>query len=738
MNQEENNKIYNDYFVRPKEKITTSKEREYKVCIAPFSTDIEYRQLQELFSNCFDHHVKSSVDANPDTFMICKDTKRKILFTDNLTSIFLKSYYIKPDLYMTDSEDEETMNDQLVDYYEFKKLITDNPISVDNFGNSDIGSNFVHYLIGNVGVGKSVLAAKIVKDINDDNKKRDNIIIPVHFDLEDRGFIGKKGKLCDIDNLFYKELFYYTQHVIQSNKQYDDKADLLKHFPNPDNHESATFCIKSLSAHLAERNIRLLYIFDNLDRYHFHDTRYTFFEEGYSKRRASIENDIGGLINTFSFKNPILGNSGLCVVFVCRRHVYHDSRNLDATSPVNDRSHVFQLKPATAAEVINKRHEFLCDAISFLRDKIPAKFRDFNKGLDYLTLLFELREDNKGKFDFKQPILEAIASLSHHGYRGLVGFLTTLKLNYQDIDITERLLDNQLIMLILLYMNNVQTRYTQFNNHFPNMFLNDCVVSYNPTFARAHEPHMHTYWIKYFLLKYISKKNNVTADEIVQLFVGENKYEENFVLHVLGSLCTTNEFSCVEIDYTSTHKDFMKYILTSTNRGNFMMSPQDNLFSSNPYTRNKVDFCFRFIYLELVVDDYLLSIPKQFINSIYIEDDNYKHLFMGFEKYGKRSLLHIQRKSKAVIHFLKVLFVALEVEREKKDGLYESLSQMQLIPDEKVVISSIKHELKILCTKMDILPFYNHEIDGLWPKLSKDKSYEKFFRDYFESGIKVA
>lgn len=215
-------------------------------------------------------------------------------------------------------------------------------------------------------------------------------------------------------------------------------------------------------------------------------------------------------------------------------------------------------------------------------------------------------------------------------------------------------------------------------------------------------------------------------------FVTYGGYEEHLFLLTLGSLCAVNESRCLDVDHPLGSGSSMRR-LKATPRGLYLVGST----SIRTDLGRTVEFSFEFEYLQLVVDDYLLSLPKQWIDSIYV-DANLGYSLKDARTYGEKSWEYLQKKTRAVLYFVRLLEASYEWERRFRPGLLDSQSGRALAPDFDRIGASL------LMTYDNILghferhgPDHAEQMRALWSRLRKDASFDDFFGRYGESGTKM-
>jgi hypothetical protein len=731
---------YKDFFVRPMSLIPKEAKKEYYESIASPRGDLDVRQLQNLFSDSFSHHVTPNLNAPSDKLEIIKnnDKSDRVISSDNLSAFFIKNCYKIPLITTTDSMVKKDRDLNLISLDDFIKDISVCSKTSKDDSSFNIGSNRVSYLIGGVGRGKSAFIIKIMEILHNTPKDDQGLTIPVYIDFEAKN-VNADGTLRNIDESFYVYLYKETIRTIQTYKKFDDIADINSLVLNPDITDHY-ICLKRLSCHLATKKLRIIYFLDNLDRYHFYFSRYSFYTEYCEDQYKSVTTNIKGLINAFN-QPSMLGMCGFSVLFICRRYVYQYLLHTnDPALPQNDKSTVYQVISPNELDILNSRLHLYGEAIDIVSEETPRKGVDWKETVRALTSAFIVKKikqrveqfGTEEKYSYNHSSLEAISQLSHHGYRSFVRFLSSLYLNYKDSDVMERLLTKQPLVLIILFITDLKKRYAESNNHFPNIFLNDCMISLVDNFKNAHKPHFHTYWIKYLVLKMLGSQNNVTLEDIIEIFHSIGGYERHLILYTLGALCESNKFRCAEIDYSFPICNINKRRIALTNRGRFMIETDQNMFFGKT---DKAEFCFSFIYLQLIIDDLFLSIPEPWFSKVY-KNINYSYLYENDEHYGEESWKHVSEKATAVLYFLRILKASLSAEKTLRSDMFDLLSKKGVSVDFCNIEKSVLVELKHLYSAFKKNESYEL-LNNIWTNIDKDNQFDKFFTEYYQERVLV-
>ncbi|WP_190287992.1 hypothetical protein, partial [Marichromatium sp. AB31] len=455
-------------------------------------------------------------------------------------------------------------------------------------------------------------------------------------------------------------------------------------------------------------------------------SKYSFFDIYNEERRASVDKNIDGLLREFGPAGD-LGYQGFCLLFVCRDYVYtHLEPHRSTTVPHDPRGAVFRISEIKDYMVVRSRLQLLSEAINAINAEKPGKAKLFEGAEGVINKALSL----DGSRD--APWLSAVRELCQHGYRSFVCFLSSLRIDLKRYDVFERLFFHQTAPLLVLYISNCLKRYTQDQKHFPNIFLVDATVLRDKSKGReeAHKPHLHTYWLKYLVLKFLAqceRDDDAAADlqEVIDVFCGEDGYEEHLVRLVVGSLCSEDEYRCAEVNYEGfSHGNLMHLPIRLTPRGKYMTSFDDVLYKDRSFF---VDFCFSFSYLGTIMDDYLMAVPDYLLDELLI-DENYSYLYLPDAQYGKEVVKVLRGRIKGVEVFLGMILGELRAEMSFHKSVFENLSFFGVIPDEGQVINGMLEEVGHIFSQSK-----KEECCFSVSRLQKRiKDSESFFLDYFD------
>ena len=195
----------------------------------------------------------------------------------------------------------------------------------------------------------------------------------------------------------------------------------------------------------------------------------------------------------------------------------------------------------------------------------------------------------------------------------------------------------------------------------------------------------------------------------------EGSFEEELVNLVIGSLSTSRESRCLEPEGGEPNSTPSRVIMTD--RGRYLLTTHYGSASA---------FCFSFTYLQLVVDDYLMSYPKEMLDEVYSRDVSLKYLCQDERSYSREVNRYLDAKMHNVLALMTLLKVGWQSERRRRPKLFHELSVRcpSSLPDFSQLEQSLMDQYGRILGKMEAG-------DRLMSKL---RSYQSGLRDR-ESGI---
>lgn len=715
-------KTLKDYFQRT---LPFANLYDYEDRVTAGDINTHVTQFNLLYQDCFSDHLIEEPCGDHDALHAELGDAKRLVDADNIDAYFMRNCVILPEVTQTANADQVDKLEKKINFNVFVKAITDPPLRSEIPSDAThVGENRVSYLLGDAGMGKTLACLKmldIARSMQPDY--RGYRIIPIYIDLHSGD--GKPDHpFHTISAKSYRAL---TQIIIEKAGKLG--VTKLATFSEQKSDEQLDANLRALALHLARNKFFLLFVFDNADRFYFDDAKYCFFDKFAQKRDQHIDATLLSLIDKF-VSEPALGKIGASVLFVCRKYVYSHFRLLqDAASRARgicEKHTAFQLFPITGKQAVDSRLNLMNDAVKIITAKYSAQ------GEQYAEQLFALAESMKMFADGRdERTLNTILHLSHQGLRTFFDFLSQIEIDYRkDYQIIDRLFRKP-HNLLRLYLTNMRKRFSQKVGHFPNIFLVDGLIDKRLGFEEAHSPHRHTYWLKYFLLKYVllNQSRQVSSDELFVFFRNIGEYEEEIIRLAIGSLADPNMGRCLDIvprQQTALHVQ----LLQVSDRGKLLA---DGL----PDCRTD-PLCFDFDYLQLVTDDTWLAIPTPWLKNIYV-DASIAHTLKNHTDYAKQAKKTLEKKIPAVLYFLRVLRASLSWECSFRSKLINHEFGRALIPDfaeiETHMFSSLERILSSFTDGTGEKMLRDAKV--LWGQLKEDQSFDKHFLDYERSGLLI-
>ncbi len=674
------------------------------------------KKLARLYDDIFSSHARTKFSKFGGKFDVINNSTR-LISEDSINTQFYHKYYKPP----KDIVDLNSQADENISYSDFyNRIVLDNNIT--NRTASEVsGTNKISLLTGTIGDGKTTLMSKLIYDIDKNQEK----VIPIYISIEEEWYETDQDgtkRPKRIDGTFYREiLFKKIKLTLENDPRIPDY--LGKNFEGLEI-ESA---ISELVKFVYQLNFSMVFIFDDLDRYHFYYDKYYLFD---NENQYQSLDDIKNLFNKFSKpdKSMPLAYLGVSVVFVLRDYVYSTIRENYGLNSHGTSSTCYGIKKPNYKEVVNARLNLLADAIQAL-NKQTSFWKDVQLNIDNIkNIIASIRQDLNSN-DPKPTNLEKVFFLSHHGCRSIIDFMKGLKVFGVTgrEDVIRRYLIEDHSVIVLLYMLNHMRLYTQDNNHFPNLFLiNAHVISNKKTrelYPKAFEKHRHTYWLKYLILLYIKNQGEegCTIRKLMAVFCEIGKYEPGIVKLVIGSLATPNWFSCIEIKYESITMEATSRKVVLTKRGLFLLSKD----------HHDQEFCFSFNYLQLIIDDYLLHFPN--VVAIYSlnENNTYSYLYDSFKEYGSGFIRVVKDKYPKVINFVRVLECSFDAEMKRDEQLHQYLLDEGVnLPNFDSIYKSIESTVKSILGLKRALEFLGDPSEVV-DKIRNNQEMVQFFYEAY-------
>lgn len=714
--------LYRSKFIRPIEFIDRT-DHDEDIERDDLPDDIEY--FYELYRDSFQHHVVPHIIAGDGGLEITADSSKKRLFQiDKLTAYFLTEIYDPKGISRTENTSQLDIARHAVKSYEidFLERVSGSPVLDEFKKTGNPGSNRLNFLIGDIGVGKSLLATKVCHDIR--RRGRDTAgykVLSVYVDFESV-MPHLDGDFNDIDEFFYGRLLGLI--VSDGNRDADLKGAMAVSINEnlPPSQKIRELAIRLLNLPMP---VRIVLVIDNVDRYHFFYSKYAFFNKYRTQQLQKISHNIDSLLTHFA-DSQFLGDCGFAILFVCRPGLL---KTLSARADVLNNKRrmfkdfeVFRLSPVSAADVIESRFALLEDAIGVLEKHQPRKFKDYTEILDKMRAVFE---SSLSPVASTQSSLRLVSDLCHQGTRSFIDFLGAIQLDLREqYRLAHRLFIEQPHNLLRIYITNLKKRYAQEKGHFPNLFLVDAVISPAERFRlEAHKEHRHTYWLKYLLLKYIcintqKKRKFSTFGQVQEVFSAKENpiYEDHLVRLVLGSLASTNTSNCLEID-EPVMGDVIR--VRPTKRGRKLVEVVDESTSC--------EFCFDFDYLQFIIDDYQMSFPEPYLDNVYV-DANLGYMFNATSAHAAGLRDYLSKKMIATMYFVRILEASANAEMKFRMVGVDQVKE--LFPNFDAIYRHLLNSFERILYHVNSGATILDSVRKLTESIRKDRRFDSFFLVY--------
>lgn len=177
-----------------------------------------------------------------------------------------------------------------------------------------------------------------------------------------------------------------------------------------------------------------------------------------------------------------------------------------------------------------------------------------------------------------------------------------------------------------------------------------------------------------------------------------------------------NESRCIEI-LGAAQNDCEDNVVRLTSRGKVLIGEHGS---------HKFPYCFELSYLQMVIDDHLLSLPREFSQKIAV-DTSLSYALLDGEKYFSRMRPDLSLKLPAALTFARVLEASWTEEcivRPKLAAVAKSIG-----PDFTRIFSSLEGTIRRVAVQATLSPA---PILDLLVTLRSTESFNDFFRAYSE------
>lgn len=568
------------------------------------------------------------------------------------------------------------------------------------FQNGTGARNNLFYLLGDVGTGKTSYINYIISErLSKFVKSRDIWFIRIDFEEYYKGTTEKDIIFNSKDILIYiikksldiivknSEMLCKSDSCIISKLELHkiiDKYDKFKDTANEPSLKEIALCFADFVHSMRDENSgnerKLLLIFDNIDYILHANDRICFSPESKTLLKPLMKK-VNEFVMQF-FPNRDLGQLYSQILIVARKETYRFLTRIYSLS----------LAPAQTLYDLNpyaiQAPDF--DAVLNARTKLLSMFSNMesNKGRkEVFKKMSRLIQSHIEKPFIHQStkLIDHLKNISNFGLRELMTYFSIygwVENNHFEEDHTGALVGpvsrfiDQYHVGVVAFILGEKCLFSQIESRFPNIYS---------VYSQKHE-HAHTYWLKYLILKYIKTINSTTLNRILSIFHCNGQgYNKETIYECLGSLNQSDCSACLSVELTLDHRanDPTISSITVTSRGSWCI---DNIFD-------------RFLYLQLILDDYFLPIPSC-LEEIFPRNEkeiiDYKYLTnLDGQQYNKFSIEMIQTKAKQVLNFINILDFSLEYEKIIYSNVFDNLGKEHKfqVPDVESIRQSVLVEL---------------------------------------------
>ena len=547
----------------------------------------------------------------------------------------------------------------------------------------EVHRNFISYLLGEIGVGKTAFINWLITNKLETFVK-EQLIWFVRVDVEQltraRAFSPQElvyGIINNIVNIIARN----NEIIINSKVEYDNLLEIYN--KDASNYEKSNFIkicnslCKFANKIQQSSGRRFILILDNID-FICHLNDQGLYYDIMNSNEQHIHLSICNSLKLFERQQP-LSDLGTNIIVVTRQDSYNIiSKFMTTNTSYEDSSShnniVYVLTSPGWKVALTARCNLLNKCVQQELDLPRAKRNKYLRIPKYIVA-----DLNSGK----PNLAEHLAGITDDGLRKMMEFFAQYGW-IKGVKEKPKFIHSYPVGLIA-FMLNKRPRFSELNSQFPNIYLNNKLTTPRHPFTKDHE-HRHTYWLKRLILHLIDAEEFEDIVDVIDLFNnGERGYEECLIKDCLGNLTDAFRSYCLiairDTYSTIPHGIFLKNIKI-TRRG-----------------RHCLKFIFdRFFYLQLIVEEPYLPLPRIFQEEFNYKIFDHRKLNYGYitdeRRYKTESREMIKIKSRQVLLFLEVLDLSYELEREFYHNVFEKLEKRNVkLPDTKKVKASVINEI---------------------------------------------
>ncbi len=560
--------------------------------------------------------------------------------------------------------------------------------------------NRVRYLLGDVGIGKTAFVNYLITNTFKPHIEK-ALMWFLRADIEDysQGSVVDVtaedfvSRLADHARDVFKKHSFLVEHK-EVKPLYDE---FVKHMPlafppaasersgfarpviKTQGTEALTALIRSIYQHTGRR---LTVIIDNVDKYIHHRDSNLFDSDDTTGDEAYIEEMIRCLL-VFSH-DMALGSIGANILFVSRTDTY---------DILCDLANGTSLQPSIAQPLQRDAYVLKAAALrTVVRSRIPLL--EFASGLQTIEgrrkhFAAVTRRISSELLDEQNSVVDSLYKLCNHGYRQLMDYFSRYGWSKHGTDndpssMLEQFTHRQPVALISFILGELAL-YSQFTSKFPNIYL----ARHLPTATQdPKDVEMnHSYWLKRLICELLAKEGTCATENILRILADNDVgfYSPKLCRLLLGSLSNADCSNTLSVT-RSLHPHHKHKLRISA----ISLSPRGEHCCKSVFDT--------FVYLQLIVDDFHLYVPREVADIFAIPFSTIKHYGYLVES-GREHINHtkemIRHKARQVLVFLEILRHSLAIEQEIYSKAFARLKEVapETIPNVSQIRQSILDEL---------------------------------------------
>ncbi|MBL9084519.1 MAG: hypothetical protein JNK76_22140 [Planctomycetales bacterium] len=423
-----------------------------------------------------------------------------------------------------------------------------------------------------------------------------------------------------------------------------------------------------------------LLIIDNID-YICHILDRRIYDSDEDTHEYDVIVNVIQLVNLFFHDTSEMEDLGANILFSFRDDSY---RLLEQTEQATSHRkqfephRVFDVEPPSWDVALERRGELL----KYAAQHLPPDVKPSLNGLASAIKSNMQQQDGK-----QRPLSEHINRLSNFGLRAVMEFFHKYSwLNMPTAAVGTRVYSRLIRTFpvgLIVYLLNGNRCFNQLHAHFPNIYLIDLRFS-----SASCRSHAHTYWLKRLIAEYVYQKNAQKKSVDVQKVLGvfsppSGGYEEHLVRECLGSLSEAAVCNMMQATRRA-DRDSQQLRIESielNRRGEHCLK---HIFD-------------RFLYLQLIVEDYMLPLPRCVFQEFHYPSADYSYLVAEGDAFRDGLVEMVDVKSRQVLLFLEVLDAALACEKACYPAVFERLSLESFqFPRVDTIVSEVAGEVEAL------------------------------------------